>query len=541
MKKDFIDIRGTKDRPVFALFIILSLEVIIAYIISSTNKSDNILVHLMYVPIILASFIFDVKIGVLSSIIAELLIDVFTPAKIGLYDIQLVYSSILRVVFFLIAGLTVSFIKKQKDDEQPSFMEGEIVHPYTKLPYWDSFNKYTKSIIHNKEIIQFRFFLIEFNNQNELLATFSFNTINQINQIIITRIETKYKKCKLFFVRLNTLGLFLPDIHQDISELIQLFEEPILVNGIPVYCEITIGEASYPENGHTPENLLRNSYLALNEAKQHQKPYQLYNSKLLNPETPILLGQFQVAIQSKQVDFHYQPIIHRNGMVCALEALVRWKHPIRGIIPPDDFIPDLEFTRIANHLTYYSIDTNISRMKLLFKAGINLDISLNISITNLFQPDFAKKVIEIIEKHKFPAHHMILEITERGFLSDDNECRRTLDILINYGIKISMDDFGVGFTSISNFCTQGITSIKIDKSFIRGIHTNKNNQAILEGLVSIAKSSDIMIIAEGIEEIPEKEKILDLGFDCLQGYLISRPLDFRTIKKWLLGYQKKPA
>ena len=172
-------------------------------------------------------------------------------------------------------------------------------------------------------------------------------------------------------------------------------------------------------------------------------------------------------------------------------------------------------------------------MEKFYRAGFNLDISVNISITNLFQVDFADHVIEEIHKHNFPPHHLALEITERGFLADDPQCKHNLQALIREGVKISIDDFGVGFTSISNFRNKDISAIKIDKSFVEDIHVNPSNQSIIDGIISIAKSSNITVIAEGIEKKPEKEKLLELGVDCLQGYYISKPQDFKNILKWL--------
>jgi EAL domain-containing protein (putative c-di-GMP-specific phosphodiesterase class I) len=209
------------------------------------------------------------------------------------------------------------------------------------------------------------------------------------------------------------------------------------------------------------------------------------------------------------------------------------------LVPPDDFIPDLEFTRMTNHLTYYALDVNLARMQELFKAGFNLNVAINISITNLLQPDFADNIISILENYHFPAHHLALEITERGFISDDVESQKNLNDLVQYGVNISIDDFGAGFTSISNFHKNTISSVKIDQSFIQNIHVNKNNQAILKGIISIAKSSNIVVIVEGVEKKLEKDKVLELGADCLQGYYISKPLDFPSIKKWLGKYSNQ--
>ncbi len=533
MKVEFFNRLKRKEKPISILVGTLCVQVVFAFIISKTNIPDNILTHLMYLPIMVSAFVFDYRIGILSGIIAELLIDVLNPSPFGLTETSQLQASMLRAIYFSSAGLIIGLLKNLIIGDSHTKTETERSPSRYLFSSWDEFSAQVNSNLDSNQVMKFRSILIEVSNQNDLLATFGLDSVNKLNDEIILTIRRHFKNYQLLQIRLNTIGLVLFDIRQDINKLSVLLEEPIIINGIPLYCEISMGEASYPEGGQSTDEILKNSFLALNEAKKHQKPYQLYNPNLSNPEIPILLGQFQNAIRTNEIDFHYQPIVHADGRVCSLEALVRWNHPVKGLIPPDHFIPDLEFTRIANFLTYYSLETNLGRMEKLYQAGFNLDISLNISITNLFQVDFADRVNNLIRKHRFPPHHLALEITERGFLADDPQCKINLQSLIREGVKISIDDFGVGFTSISNFQNKDISAIKIDKSFVDDIHHNKGNQAIIKGIISIAQSSHILVIAEGMEKKEEQDKLLELGVDCLQGYYISKPLDFKNILKWL--------
>jgi diguanylate cyclase len=525
--------KSRQDRPFILLALPLIAQVLFAFLVSRINLSDNIFTHFMYIPIIVSAAIFDYRIGILSGVIAELLIIIFDPINLNLFEVQQMYISFIRLFTFCVTGLSIGLLK-QKIVERSLQKTSDKIHPFTQLPYWESLEENLETMAEKKNILHFRFFLLEISNQNEIFATFGLDYIDKVNQYLIRMINARYKDCKLFLLRLNTFALILPQIRQDIGELVRMFEQPIIVNGIPIYCEITIGEASFPESGQTMDAILKNGFIALNEARLHQKPYQQYEIGLHNPEIPILLGQFQNAIQNQEIEFHYQPIVDLSGNVHSLEALVRWNHPIKGIIPPDHFIPDLEFTRIANILTYYSLEYNLNNMSRLFQEGFNLDISINISITNLYQPDFADRVIAALIKHNFPSHHLALEITERGFLANNAECRSNLERLVKYGVKLSIDDFGVGFTSISNFRNGMINSIKIDKSFVEDIHLNYGNQAILQGIISISKASNVMVIAEGIEKNLEREKLIQMGVEHFQGYLIAKPLNYLSIRLWLV-------
>ena len=532
MKNIKSSILSGRERPISLLIIIISLQFIIAYLASPINCSENIYTQTMYLPIILAGLIFDYHIGILSGLLGGLLVILFSKDNICLSNPEHLYTEILRSSFFIIVGLIIGIYKDRLESARLPKVNQTPQSIFT-LPDWNIFTRELEKKIKSKESGNFRFILIEVSNQNELMASFGIDTVFKINDEIIEKIKRKQRNSLLFLIRSNSFGLILFDKHEDINALIDILEKPILMNGIPIYCEITFGETSYPKDGSSAEELLKNSFQAINRAKKHKKSYQSYYPKLFNAEIPILLGQFQNAIQSGEIDFHYQPITNRNGEVSALEALVRWNHPAKGNIPPGDFIPDLEFTRLTNSLTYFSMDTNLTRTAKLLAEGFDLDISLNISITNLLQPDFSARIIEIINSHRFPADHVTLEITERGFLTDETECQKNLKSFCDHGIKISIDDFGVGFTSISNFSNMGINSIKIDRSFIQNLHKNASNQAIIEGLISIARSSKIIIIAEGIELQEELQKVLDLGADRLQGYLIAKPMSFNSTLRWL--------
>jgi EAL domain-containing protein (putative c-di-GMP-specific phosphodiesterase class I) len=538
MKKIKSNNHNGKERPISLLIIIISLQFIIAYLTSQVTNIDNVYNQTMYLPIIFAGLIFDYRIGVMSGLLGGLLIVLFSKNNIQLANIKYLYSEIFRTAFFILVGLIVGLYK---DRLKITTLPRKTQPPPSQyiLPNWNTFTRDIGKRIKSKEIGSFRFILIEVSNQNELMASFGIDTVFKINDELIEKIKRKHRNSLLFLIRSNTFGLVLFNKYEDVNALIDILEKPVLMNGIPIYCEITMGETSYPKDGSSSEELLSNSFQAVNRAKKHKKPYQIYNPNLFNTEIPILLGQFQNAIQSGEIDFHYQPITNRTGEVSSLEALVRWNHPAKGNIPPGEFIPDLEFTRLTNSLTYFSMDTNLTRTAKLLAEGFNLDISLNISITNLLQPDFSSRIIEIIKKHDFPAEHLTLEITERGFLSDEAECQKNLKSFCDHKINISIDDFGVGFTSISNFSNKGINSIKIDRSFIKNLHQNVSNQAIIEGLISIAKSSNITVIAEGIELEEEKQKLLELGADRLQGYLIAKPMSFNSTLRWLRNNSNK--
>jgi hypothetical protein len=180
------------------------------------------------------------------------------------------------------------------------------IHPFTQLPYWGSITEEMNSLLSNDKILHFRFFLIEISNQNVLFATYGLDYIDKVNQIIIAKLKSHYKGCKLFLVRLNTFAMILPEVRQDVEELVRLFEQPILVNGIPIYCEVTIVKHLIRKAGrrrmHSEKRIRR-----LNEAQLHQKPYQQYQPNCITLKFPYCWVNSKTPFKIRKSNFITNP------------------------------------------------------------------------------------------------------------------------------------------------------------------------------------------------------------------------------------------
>ena len=415
--------------------------------------------------------------------------------------------------------------------------KGEIfyIDEFTGLP---NISAFTRDIDHFKaqsNIAYIKMMLVEITNQNEISAAFGRPIIYKM-QAELARYanEIFHAEIKVYQVQLNTLAIFFPpNCAIDLPGINERPQQIITVENIPIFFDVVCGGCEFPGDGNTAEDLLRKGYLALQEAHRRRMIYFEYNPTLEIPQKIVLLGQLSKAMKNHEMVFYYQPIIDTQGNVTNIEALVRWNNPQMGLLPPSDFISDLELTGIANFLLDYSLDYNLNNLQLLLMKDYDLQMAINVSITNLQQINFAQQVLAALKKYYLQPTNLVLEITERGFLADDEESNKNISELSRKGVSFHIDDFGVGFTSLGNLRKYGIRSIKIDQSFISDLQEDQVNRALVNSVIAMAKAIGISTVAEGVEATEMLEILRDMGIDYFQGYAIAKPMPFEELCVWL--------
>jgi EAL domain-containing protein (putative c-di-GMP-specific phosphodiesterase class I) len=262
-------------------------------------------------------------------------------------------------------------------------------------------------------------------------------------------------------------------------------------------------------------------------AKLGDKAFAIYSHELDDLGNRIaLVEDLRLAIENRDLQLCYQPQIDiESGDVVALEALVRWNHPRLGPIPPLEFLPLAEDADLMDQLTSLVLDMALAQCARWRREHRPVAVSVNVSSTNLLNPDFPKLVEAALTWHQVPAETLVLEITETTAITDFNRCKQTIADLKARGVTVSVDDFGAGFTSLAYLSSLAVSELKLDRSFVSGLaHTaDQRNIALVRSTISLAHALGLRVVAEGVED----EASLDLlvGFDCdlAQGYLISEP------------------
>lgn len=319
------------------------------------------------------------------------------------------------------------------------------------------------------------------------------------------------------------------------DKLLQKINKPIRLGKNRIHVSMSFGIALYPTDGDDVKTLLRNADSALYDAKAKGRGcYQLYRKELTEYVHNRLLldADLRKAIANNEFELHYQPIINfDSNKIISAEALVRWNHPQRGRIAPDEFIPYAQECGLIVPLGEWIIHQACYQLAQWLKEGFQLNISINVSARQFSQPTLLETFKQALTENNLQGERIILEITEQMFLENTENNLKQISELKNMGIKISLDDFGIGYSSLSYIVRFAPHYLKIDRSFVSLIGTAKEHDEMVKAIIGLSKIIPMEIVGEGIEEDYQRAFLHSHGCDLGQGYLYSRPLpadQFRT-------------
>jgi len=321
--------------------------------------------------------------------------------------------------------------------------------------------------------------------------------------------------------------------------LLLALEAPFHVEGVELDIEASIGIVLSGEHGGDAVTLLQRADIAMYVAKGKSRGVSVYDSASdrHSPERLALLGELRRAIENDELVLYFQPQIRiSTGEVIGVEALVRWNHPVRGMVFPDDFVPIAEHTGLIGPLTRWVINAALSQSEVWCDQGQPLQVAVNLSARNLIDEDLPDEVAELLAAHHMPASLLKLEVTESAIMSDPLRAAAILGRLADSGIEISIDDFGVGYTSLGQLKTLPVTELKIDKSFVMAMTDSASDRLIVHSVVELGHNLGLTIVAEGVETLAELEQLSLYGCDTAQGYYLSRPIPAEAFDEWRAEY-----
>ncbi|MGW2522806.1 putative bifunctional diguanylate cyclase/phosphodiesterase [Streptomyces sp. NPDC001617] len=330
--------------------------------------------------------------------------------------------------------------------------------------------------------------------------------------------------------------------------LVTALSSPLDLDGLTLVLEASAGVAVFPDHALDAEGLLRRADVAMYQAKRDRTGVEVYESKRDSntPDRLGLLGDLRRALDAHEVQLHYQPKVRFDGQVAGLEALVRWVHPERGKVPPDEFIAIAESSGLMPHLTEYVLETALGQVARWRAQGLYVPVAVNVSPRDVHTPGFAGSVAARLARHGVPAGSLQLEITEHVLLEDPQRAADTLAGLTGHGVKMSLDDFGTGYSSLVHLRRLPVSELKIDRSFVARLAVDTEDAEIVRCTVDLAHSLGLLVVAEGVEDDETWERLRDLGCDAVQGWLVAAAMPPEEATAWLLargsrGWQRPRA
>ena len=312
--------------------------------------------------------------------------------------------------------------------------------------------------------------------------------------------------------------------------------DPFEIEDTRVTIDASIGIAVAPDHADTAPLLLSRADIAMFRAKRLRTGVELFSADIdtASPDRLALLTQLRAAFEKGQFVLHYQPQRElRSGDVVGVEALVRWNHPERGLVPPDLFLPLIDQANLMTELTRYVLRQAVSDCADLHESGFSLRFSVNVSASDLIGEDLPELVAELLHQHRLDASAIAVEITENSIMTDRVRSLATLHRLRALGVHLSVDDYGTGQASLSYVRDLPISELKLDRAFLQGVPRDKHNSAIIRSTIELAHALGLPIVAEGVEDDAALAFLGELGCDLGQGFHIARPLPFDELCRWL--------
>jgi len=311
--------------------------------------------------------------------------------------------------------------------------------------------------------------------------------------------------------------------------------EPFRIAGILLDVQVRIGMACFPAHGVDAEALLLRSNIACRHARASEGGFAAYTgaTDAESPRQLALLGELRRAIADDDLVLHYQPKVDvRTGCLAGVEALVRWRHPVHGLLAPASFIPAAEHTGLIKPLTWCVLDGALRQVRDWAQRGLETRVAINVSPTSLLDPAFASRVAQALEKWGVRHGSLKLELTESTLMEDPARSHEVLVRLGELGVSIFIDDFGTGYSSLSYIATLPIQGLKIDRSFVSGMLASASVRSVVEATISLARALQISVVAEGVETQEQAGALAAMGCDEIQGFLVGPPMGADEFEQW---------
>ncbi len=337
----------------------------------------------------------------------------------------------------------------------------------------------------------------------------------------------------------DEFGLIIRDVTDPVpvlQRLREVIDREVELSGLPLSVQASVGYATCPDDGTDLDDLLQHADVAMYTGKARHAGVMRYDPAHDHYDAATLgrVSQLRRAIDDGQLLLHYQPqATLADGAVHAVEALVRWQHPSEGLLYPGSFLPLAEQTDVIDKLTDWVLRTALTEIRDLDGAGEPIAVAVNVSARSVGRPGFAEEVIGVLEELDMPAERLIVEVTETALLIDPERAAAVLARLADAGVKVSLDDFGRGHTSLGYLSALPLHELKIDRSFVGDMLENAAHAAIVRSIIDLGHNLDLRVVGEGVETDPTLASLGESGCDIAQGFLLARPMPVDALQSWI--------
>lgn len=512
------------------IVLILIVMVLFITVLIFMSGGTTAFVHLMYIPIILSVFIFNIKTGIIFSIISGLILGPYMPLVVSQGIRQETISWIFRIVMFMIisiiTGVSFQYVKTIHNLEKKKFYNDII----TGFPNANKFSEDVTILINEKKLKSISFVIFEFKNREMIDQYVNYEIGCKTHVKLLEMTDEFFKLYQLYSIDTKKFVIVIPgsnciEAYSMTDVFLKKVRKPIYIEELPVSVVIKAGIVSYPQHSRDLNDIILKLGKSMNIALTSQNNIIIYDDVFHSQRTKYyntLVSIFH-SLRNNTFTINYQPKINiSENRIMGVEALLRIQDNACQDISVQRLITIAEEVGFINEITRWVIKKVVNQMKIWKDEGIEVNVSVNLSPQD-FNESICEFVLKYLDFYDIEPSVLEFELTERSIIEDEVKVLKELSLLQSSGIKLSLDDYGTGYNSLNYLVNSSFNFdyIKIDKAFISEI-TEEKNKLLIRGIIDTAHAQGIEVIAEGVETQEQLDALIEINCDHAQGYLFSK-------------------
>ena len=525
----FYTLQSKNKFKTIAIFAIIAMEFFVTGVVYISGGTTSF-VHLMYIPIILSVFLFNIKTGIMMSILAGLLLGPYMPLVVSQGIKQETVSWLFRIVMFstitIVSGVLFHYIKTIHNLEKEKYYYDII----TGFPNVNKFNEDVSKLIKEKKFNFIYFILFEFHNREMINQYVNYETGQKTYEKLLKMTNEFFESNNIYVIDTKKfvmviLGSSYSDINLMTQEYFNLVRNPIYIEELPVSIVLKAGIVNYPIHSNNLDDIILKLGQSLSQAIGSQKNIIIYDDAVQRVRTKYYneLVSLYHSLQNDMFTIHYQPKIRiSDNELIGVEALLRIQDDTFKDISVHQLTTIAEEVGFINEITKWVIKKVLTQMKLWKDEGIEINVSINLSPQD-FNESISEYTLNYLKLYDIEPSSLEFELTEKSTIEDESKVLRELTRLKSLGVKLSLDDYGTGHNSLLYLTNSSFyfDYIKIDKAFIKAI-TEEKTKLLISGIIDTAHVQGIEVIAEGVETLEQLNVMAEINCDHVQGYYFSK-------------------
>ena len=521
--------RGIK--KILVIILLLGMQITIGSIVYFTGGTKFAYLHLMYFPIFLGSLLFGAAGGALFGATGGLILGPYMPIEVSLMSMQPLENWSIRVFFFVVIGSLMGVVLELLVNYLKQINTITFYNTTTNLRN----RKYFENTKFEKETGYF-LALLKIENYSKAISNLGYDVTSDIIKKFadkLIHIDESIGRGEVFHFSDNQFAILLSEnstenVFKDLSNILR---GTIKLEEAEFYPEISLGISRYNKDSL---ELIKKAEMARLFARKNLLDFYLFIPEVSQKDVMNfqLFSEIPRALKKKEFYLCFQPKVDvKSGRLEGAEVLLRWLHPSKGVIRPDEFIPYLETTTFINKITHWILWEALKAINLFKREGIDINLSINVPLKYVKNPAFVNS-LKGFSSLGLPLNRIEIEVLERDLIENFSHIASAMREVKSYGPTFSLDDFGTGYSSISYIKKLPFDKIKIDKMFVTDIETNRENRDIVRSSIELAHILKVTALAEGVEDEKAFDILRDLGCDYIQGYYLSKPLKDKEFIDW---------